>query len=238
MYSRDYPMYKRIGILGGMTPESTVTYYQHIFRRYEEVHGDLGYPETVIYDVSFQRFEDWMGEEDWGSIEEALLDGLKRLAAAGAEFAVIATNTMHILFEKLEARSPIPLISIVDATAEAIKEEGFEVVGLLGTRFTMEKSFYREGLKKHGIDTLVPDEGERIYINRVVFEELSRGQLLPDSRNRYLEIVDGLVQEGAQGVVLGCTEIPLLVTPEHTDVTLFDTAVIHAEKALQYAIEK
>jgi aspartate racemase len=238
MYSRDYPMYKRIGILGGMTPESTVTYYQHIFRRYEEVHGDLGYPETVIYDVSFQRFEDWMGEEDWGSIEEALLDGLKRLAAAGAEFAVIATNTMHILFEKLEARSPIPLISIVDATAEAIKEEGFEVVGLLGTRFTMEKPFYREGLKKHGIDTLVPDEGERIYINRVVFEELSRGQLLPDSRNRYLEIVDGLVQEGAQGVVLGCTEIPLLVTPEHTDVTLFDTAVIHAEKALQYAIEK
>jgi aspartate racemase len=238
MYSRDYPMYKRIGILGGMTPESTVTYYQHIFRRYEEVHGDLGYPETVIYDVSFQRFEDWMGEEDWGSIEEALLDGLKRLAAAGADFAVIATNTMHILFEKLEARSPIPLISIVDATAEAIKEEGFEVVGLLGTQFTMEKPFYREGLKKHGIDTLVPDEGERIYINRVVFEELSRGQLLPDSRNRYLEIVDGLVQEGAQGVVLGCTEIPLLVTPEHTDVTLFDTAVIHAEKALQYAIEK
>ncbi len=238
MYSRDYPMYKRIGILGGMTPESTVTYYQHIFRRYEEVHGDLGYPETVIYDVSFQRFEDWMGEEDWGRIEEALLDGLSRLAAAGADFAVIATNTMHILFEKLEARSPIPLISIVDATAEAIKEEGFEVVGLLGTRFTMEKPFYREGLKKHGIDTLVPDEGERAYINRVVFEELSRGQLLPDSRNRYLEIVDGLVQEGAQGVVLGCTEIPLLVTPEHTDVTLFDTAVIHAEKALQYALEK
>jgi aspartate racemase len=238
MYSRDYPMYKRIGILGGMTPESTVTYYQHIFRRYEEVHGDLGYPETVIYDVSFQRFEDWMGEEDWGSIEEALLDGLKRLAAAGAEFAVIATNTMHILFEKLEARSPIPLISIVDATAEAIKEEGFEVVGLLGTQFTMEKPFYREGLKKHGIDTLVPDEGERIYINRVVFEELSRGQLLPDSRNRYLEIIDGLVQEGAQGIVLGCTEIPLLITPEHTDVTIFDTAVIHAEKALQYAIEK
>jgi aspartate racemase len=232
------PMHKRIGILGGMTPESTVTYYQHVFRRYEELHGDLGYPETVIYDVSFQRFEDWMGKEDWESIEEALLDGLKRLAAAGADFAVIATNTMHILFDKLEARSPIPLMSIVDATAEAVKEEGFEVVGLLGTRFTMEKPFYREGLKRHGIDTLVPDEGDREYINRVVFEELSRGQLLTESRNRYLEIIDGLVQEGAQGIVLGCTEIPLLVTPEHTDVKLFDTAVIHAEKALQHAIER
>jgi aspartate racemase len=238
MYSRDYPMYKRIGILGGMTPESTVTYYQHIFRRYEELYDDLSYPETVIYDVSFQRFEDWMSEEDWGSIEEALLDGLERLAAAGADFAVIATNTMHILFEKLEARSPIPLISIVDATAEAIEEEGMEVVGLLGTRFTMEKTFYREGLKRHGIEALVPGKEERDYIDRVVFEELSRGLLLPESRNGYLEIIDGLVERGAQGIVLGCTEIPLLVTQEHTDVKLFDTAVIHAEKALQHAIGK
>jgi aspartate racemase len=231
-------MHKRIGILGGMTPESTVTYYQHIFRRYEELYGDLNYPEIVIYDVSFQRFEDWMGEEDWDSIEEALLDGLTRLAAAGANFAVIATNTMHILFERLEERSPIPLISIVDTTAEAVKEESMEFVGLLGTRFTMEKPFYREGLKKHGIETLVPGKEEKDYINRVVFEELSRGLLLPESRNRYLEIIDGLVERGAQGIVLGCTEIPLLVTQEHTDVKLFDTAVIHAEKALQYAIGK
>jgi aspartate racemase len=229
-------MYKRIGILGGMTPESTVTYYQHIFRRYEELFGDLGYPETVIYDVSFQRFEDWMGEEDWDSIEEALLDGIERLAAAGANFAVIATNTMHILFDKLEARSSIPLISIVDATAEAVKKEGMEVVGLLGTRFTMEKPFYREGLRRHGIEALVPGKKERDYIDRVVFEELSRSLLLPESRNGYLEIIDGLVEKGAQSIVLGCTEIPLLVTEEHTDVKLFDTAVIHAEKALQHAI--
>lgn len=230
-------MHKRIGILGGMTAESTVSYYQHIFRRYEELHGDLGYPETVIYDVSFQRFQDWMGEEDWGSIEEALLDGLGRLAAAGADFAVIATNTMHILFDKLEARSPIPLISIVDATAEAIKEEGMDVVGLLGTRFTMEKPFYTEGLKKHNIEALVPAKENRDFIDRVVFEELSRGKILPKSRNGYLEIINGLMEKGAQGIVLGCTEIPLLVTQEHTDIKLFDTAVIHAEKALQYAIE-
>jgi aspartate racemase len=230
-------MHKRIGILGGMTPESTVTYYQHIFRRYEELYGDLSYPEIVIYDVSFQRFEDWMREEDWGSIEEALLDGLKRLEAAGVDFAVIATNTMHILFDRLKARSPIPLISIIDATAEAIKEEGMDIVGLLGTRFTMEKPFYRDGLKRHGIETLLPKKEERDYINKVIFEELSRGLLIPESRNRYLEIINRLVAEEAQGIVLGCTEIPLLVTQDHTDIKLFDTAVIHAEKALQHALK-
>jgi len=230
-------MHKRIGILGGMTAESTVSYYQHIFRRYEELYGDRSYPEMVIYDVSFQRFSDWMGEEDWASIEEALLEGLGRLQAAGADFAVIATNTMHILFEKLEARSPIPLISIVDATAEAIKAEGLDTIGLLGTKFTMEKPFYVEGLKRHGIKALVPGKEERDYVNRVVFEELTYGRLLDKSRERYLEVIDGLLGRGAQGIVLGCTEIPLLVTPEHTDVKLFDTAVIHAEKALQHALE-
>jgi aspartate racemase len=145
---------------------------------------------------------------------------------------------MHILFDKLQSRSSLPLLSIVDATAEAISEDGLKVVGLLGTRFTMEKPFYVEGLKKHGIDTIVPSKDDRDYINKVVFEELSRGILLPESRNGYLEIINRLVERGAQGIVLGCTEIPLLVTQEYTDVRLFDTAVIHAEKALHYAIGK
>jgi aspartate racemase len=230
-------MYKRIGILGGMTAESTVTYYQYIFRRYQELYGDLGYPEIIIYDVSFQRFENWMGEEDWDSIENALLDGLGRLKAAGANFGIIATNTMHILFDKLEAKSPIPLISIIDATAEAINAESINTVGLLGTRFTMEKPFYREELRKHGIETLTPKKNERDYIHQTIWEELSRGVLLPNSRRRYLDIINGLVIKGAQGIVLGCTEIPLLVTQNHTTIKLFDTAVIHAEKALQYALE-
>jgi aspartate racemase len=230
-------LHKRIGILGGMTAESTVLYYQHIFKSYEEQHGDLGYPETLIYDVSFQRFADWMSVEDWDSIEEALLDGLRRLDAAGADFAVIATNTMHILYDRLESSSPIPLISIVDATAEAVKEQGLTVIGLLGTRFTMEKPFYVDGLKRHGIEALVPDKDEREYINRVVFQELAKGLLLRESRDRYLEIIDRLVEKGAQGIVLGCTEIPLLVRPEHTKVKLFDTAIIHADKALRYAVE-
>lgn len=230
-------MHKRIGILGGLTPESTVTYYLHIVRRYQEMYGDHGYPEIIVYSVSFQRFEDWMGEEDWGSIKEALLSGLESLGAAGADFAVIATNTMHILFDELHGKSPIPLISIIDATAEAIKDEGMDTVGLLGTRFTMEKPFYKERLARHGIETLVPDKADRDHINKVVFEELSRGVLRPESRNRFLRIIEGLMERGAHGIVLGCTEIPLLVTPQHTSVKLFDTATIHAEKALEFAIK-
>ena len=230
-------MYKKIGILGGLTPESTVTYYQHIVRRYQELFGDHSYPEIIIYSVSFQKFEDWMDEEDWGSIEEALLSCLESLSAAGADFAVIATNTMHIVFDELREQSPIPLISIIETTVEAIEMEGVNTVGLLGTRFTMEKPFYREGLERHGITVLVPEKVDRDYINKVVFEELSRGILRPESRHRFLEIIEGLIRRGAQGIVLGCTEIPLLVTPEHTSVKLFDTATLHAEKALEYAIQ-
>jgi len=220
-----------------LTPESTVTYYQHIVRRYQELFGDHGYPEIIIYSVSFQRFEDWMGEEDWGSIREALLKGLESLGAAGADFAVIATNTMHIVFDYLQERSPIPLISIIDATAEAIKKEGMDTVGLMGTRFTMEKPFYREKLARHGIETLVPEKADRDYINKIVFEELSRGLLRSESRGEFLRIIERLVRRGAQGIVLGCTEIPLLVTQEHTSVKLFDTATLHAERALEYAIQ-
>ncbi len=228
-------MYKKIGILGGLTPESTVTYYMHIVHRYHELHGDHGYPETIIYGASFQQFEDWMNEEDWDSIEKELLKGLKALKRAGADFAVIATNTMHILFDELQKQIDMPLISIVDATAEAIKDEGFNKVGLIGTQFSMTKPFYREGLKKHGIDVVIPSKEDRDYIVKVIFEELSIGKLVEESRQGYLEIIDKLVAEGAEGIVLGCTEIPLLIRQEDTEIKVFDTATVHAEKALQYA---
>jgi len=230
-------MYKKIGILGGLTPESTVTYYQHIVRSYRKMFGDHAYPEIIIYSVSFQKFEDWMEEEDWDSIKEALLSCLGGLSDAGADFAVIATNTMHIVFDELKERSPVPIISIIETTAEAIKKEGMDVVGLLGTCFTMEEPFYREGLERHGIEVVVPGKADRDYINKVIFEELSRGILHPESRDRFLDIIEDLIQRGVQGIVLGCTEIPLLVAPEHTPVKLFDTATLHAEKALEYAIK-
>jgi aspartate racemase len=229
-------MYKRIGILGGLTPESTVTYYMHIVHRYHELFGDHGYPECVIYGVSFQKYEDWMNAENWDSIEGALLEGLRVLRGAGADFAVIATNTMHILFDRLQAQAGFPLLSIVDATAEAVRGEGISKVGLLGTGFTMGKPFYREGLKRYGIETVIPEEADRDYIVKVIFEELSIGKIRDESRRVFLRIIDDLVDRGAEGVVLGCTEIPLLVRQCDTGVKVFDTAVVHAEKALRYAL--
>jgi aspartate racemase len=147
----------------------------------------------------------------------------------------VATNTMHLLFDRLAAASPIPLLSIVDATAHAVTSAGLSTIGLLGTRFTMEKPFYAEGLARYGIATLVPEPAAREDVHRVIMQELSMGDLREDSRRRYLDVIDALVTRGAQGIVLGCTEIPLLVRPEHTPVPLFDTATLHAEAALAWA---
>ena len=230
-------MYKTIGILGGLTPESTVTYYMHVVHRYQELYGNHGYPECIVYGVSFQKFEDWMKVEDWDSIEKELLLGLKTLKRAGADFAVIATNTMHILFEKLQAQIDMPLISIVDAAAESVIDAGLKKIGLMGTQFTMNKPFYREGLEKHGIDVIIPGKEEQDYILKVLWEELSLGVLKEESKQGYLKIIDKLVSQGAEGIVLGCTEIPLLIRQQDTEIKVFDTATVHAEKALQYAIQ-
>jgi len=231
-------MHQRIGILGGMTAESTVTYYLHIVRAYRREFGDHGYPEIVVDSLSFQQLEDWMEAGQWDQIAPVLSQGLGRLAAAGADFAVIATNTMHLLIDQLRQASPIPIISIVDATAEAVKAAGLQTIGLLGTRFTMEKPFYADGLAAHGIRTIVPDPDERGVIHQVIMQELARGELRDESRLKYLGIIDRLVTRGAQGAVLGCTEIPLLVHPEDTRVPLFDTATIHAEAALRRAVSE
>jgi aspartate racemase len=178
-----------------------------------------------------------MEEEDWDSIEKELLNGLKILEKAGADFAVITTNTMHKLFNKLQRQTSLKLISIIDATAESIKEKGITKVGLMGTRFTMNEPFYRKGLQKHGVDVILPDADERKYIQKIIFEELSIGKLTDESRRGFLDIIDNLVEQGAEGIVLGCTEIPLLVKQSDTSVRIFDTAVLHAEKALNYAIK-
>ena len=229
-------MHKKIGIVGGLSPESTVTYYQRIVRRYQEILGDHSYPEIIIYSVSFQKFINWMAEEKWDKITEELTNAIRVPTSAGADFAVIATNTMHAVFDKVQEKSPIPLISIIEATAEAIKKEGVDRVGLLGMTFTMEKRFYKKKLSSYGIKTLIPEKADRDYINKVVFEELTRGLTKSDSRNELLRIIEDLVERRAQGIVLGCTEIPLLINSQYTSVKLFDTAKIHADKALEFAI--
>ena len=230
-------MYKKIGILGGLSPESTVIYYLRIVRRYQELFGDHSYPEIIIYSMSFQRFVDWMAKDRWNEITDELIRGIRNLAAAGADFALIATNTMHLVFDEVEKASPIPLISIVDATAEAIKKEKINTVGLLGTVFTMERSLYRDGLAKYGIKTLIPKKADRDYINKVIFEELCRGIIRDESRNNFKRIIEELTERGAEGIVLGCTEIPLLIDEMDVSTRIFDTTKIHADKALEFAVK-
>jgi len=230
-------LHKKIGILGGLSPESTVIYYLRIVRKYQKLFGDHSYPEIIIYSVSFQKFVDWMAKDRWNEITEELIRDIRNLAAAGADFALIATNTMHLVFDKVEEASPIPLISIVDATAKSIRKEKINAVGLLGTVFTMERDFYREGLAKYGIETLVPKKEDRDYINKVIFEELCRGLIRDESRNNFKRIIEELTEKGAEGIVLGCTEIPLLIGEKDVSTRIFDTAKIHADKALEFAVK-
>ena len=168
-------MFKKIGILGGLSPESTIIYYQRIVRRSHEFFGDHTYPEIVIYSVNFQKFIDWMSKERWDKITEQLVKAVKSLTEVGADFALIATNTMHIVYPEVQRRSPIPIVSIIEATAETVNKDGVDKLGLLGTRFTMEKGFFKKGLADYGIDTLVPKKGDREYVDKVIFDELCRG---------------------------------------------------------------
>jgi aspartate racemase len=229
-------MHKRIGILGGMSPESTVAYYQYITRTYTERYGDHGYPEVLIYSVSFQPYVDWPDEGRWDRVAEGLSAAARQLEAAGADFIVIATNTMHLVVEEVQAAVSVPVLSLLDAVGDVIRSRGLRVAGLLGTRFTMEKVFYAEALAEKGIRVLVPEANERRFVDDVIYRELVSGEIRETSRRRFVEIIEGLAARGAQGVILGCTEIPLLVRRCDVEVPLFDTTLIHAEAALNYAL--
>ena len=230
-------MAKRIGILGGMSPESTTEYYEYITRTYTQRFGDYGYPEIIIYSVSFQPYVDWPNEERWDLVARGLGQAAQRLEAAGADFILIATNTMHMVFDEVQASVRVPMLSLLDAVGEAILARGIGTVGLLGTKFTMEKTFYQEALAQKGIAVLVPDAGDRVYVNDVIYTELVAGQIRDESRAGYVEVIERLAERGAEGVILGCTEIPLLVSEADVGLPLFDTTTIHAEAALRYALE-
>jgi aspartate racemase len=229
-------MHKKIGILGGMSPESTVEYYIHITRTYTERFGDYGYPQIVINSVSFQPYVDWPNAGRWDLVAGGLSQAARELEAAGVDFIVIATNTMHLVFDQVQASVGVPMLSLLDAVAEAIRARGIETVGLLGTSFSMEKGFYQEKLASRGITVLVPEASDRAYVNDVIYNELVAGQIRDESRAGYVTIIDGLAARGAEGVILGCTEIPLLVGKADVALPLFDTTTIHAEAALNYAL--
>jgi len=228
-------MHKRIGILGGMSPESTVAYYEYITRTYTQRYGDYGYPEIIIYSVSFQPYVDWPNQDRWDLVAQGLVQAAQKLEAAGADLILIATNTMHLVFDQVQASVQTPMLSLLDAVAEAILARGLETVGLLGTRFTMEKAFYQDALARRGITVLVPDAADREYVNAVIYDELVAGQIRDESRAGFAAIVQRLAERGAEGVILGCTEIPLLIGEADVGLPLFDTTAIHAEAALQYA---
>jgi aspartate racemase len=228
-------VHKRIGILGGMSPESTVAYYEYITRTYTERFGDYGYPEILIYSVSFQPYVDWPNQDRWDLVAQGLAEAAQKLAAAGADLILIATNTMHLVFDEVQASVELPMLSLLDATGQAILAHGLRKVGLLGTRFTMEKTFYQDALARQGISVLVPEAVDRAYVNDVIYDELVAGQIRDESRAGYLAVIRRLVDRGAEGVILGCTEIPLLVSEADAGIPLFDTTTIHAEAALNYA---
>jgi len=231
-------MHKKIGILGGMSPESTVEYYEYITRTYTERFGDYGYPQIIINSVSFQPYVDWPKADRWDLVAQGLSQAARELESAGADFIIIATNTMHLVFDQVQSSVHIPMLSLLDVVAEAILGRNMHTVGLLGTRFTMEEGFYQKALGGKGIAVLTPDAGDREVVNEVIYTELVAGQIRDESRAGYIAIIEKLAARGAQGVILGCTEIPLLVSDQDVDIPLFDTTTLHAEAALDFALQE
>ena len=230
-------MAKRIGILGGMSPESTSEYYEYITRTYTERYGDFSYPEIIIYSVSFQPFVDWPNAGRWDLVANALSEAVNNLEKAGADFAVIATNTMHIVFDEIQSQVNIPMVSLLDAVGKTIQTKNISRVGLLGTRFTMQNSFYPDALQKYNIEVIVPEQEDADTVHNVIYDELVKGIITPASKEKFLAITKRLEARGAQGVILGCTEIPLLINNADTRLPLFDTTTIHAEAALNYSLD-
>ncbi len=228
---------KTIGLLGGMSWESTVTYYKAVNEGVKQRLGGLHSAKCVLYSVDFDEIEACQTAGDWAK-GAAILGGAARgLEAAGADFLLICTNTMHKVAHEVQAEVGIPLLHIATATAQALRAGGVATVGLLGTKYTMEQDFYRAKLEEAGIGVLVPDEGGRQFVNDVIFNELCRGEINPASKKGYLAEIEKLAAAGAGAVVLGCTEIGLLVNRRDTAVPLYDTAKIHAEAAVRFALE-
>jgi aspartate racemase len=227
---------KTIGIIGGMSWESSVEYYRIINELVRDSLGGLHSAPSVMVSVDFGPVEEMMQIGRWDLVLVELEAAARQVEAGGADLLLIATNTMHKLFDEVQAAVEIPLIHIADAAAVEIQQQGLKKVGLLGTAFTMEEDFYAGRLgEKFGLEVLVPDEEERAEVNRVIFEELVVGKVLAESKAYYQQVIEGLVGRGAQGVILGCTEIPLLVKPGDAPVPLFDTTFLHAQAAVERA---
>lgn len=228
---------KTIGLLGGMSWESTALYYRLINEETRRRLGGLHSAPILMFSFDFQEIERLQERGDWAAAADRLADAARRLERGGADFLLICTNTMHKVADEVAAAVAIPLLHLADATAARITAAGIGKIGLLGTRYTMEQDFYRERLRGAGIDVLVPPAEGRTLVNRVIYEELCHGAVRDASRAAFLEVIDELTSRGAQAIVEGCTEIGMLVDERHTGVTLFDTTRIHAEQAVAFALD-
>lgn len=222
-----------------MSWESTVPYYRQINETIKQQLGGLHSAKVVLYSVDFHEVERLQHAGDWDAAGVMMADAARALQAAGAHFIVLCTNTMHKVAPAIEAAVRIPLFHIADPTAQEIKRVGMHKIGLLGTRFTMEQPFYKDRLRElHGLDVVVPEPADRDIVHRIIYEELCLGQIVDASRDEYRRIIAALVEQGAQGIVLGCTEISLLVAQQDSAVPLFDTTSIHAQSAALWAIKE
>ena len=229
---------KTVGLIGGMSWESTVPYYRIINETVREKLGGFHSAKLVLYSVDFHEIEQMQSSGAWDESGRVLAQAARSLEAAGADFIVLCTNTMHKVADAIESAVSIPLFHIADPTAQEINKNGLTKVGLLGTRFTMEQDFYRGRLRdQHHLDVLIPDEADRGIVHKIIYDELCMGLVRDGSRVEYRRIIQRLVDQGAQGVILGCTEISMLVGPSDSPVPLFDTTSLHARKAAEYALK-
>lgn len=228
---------KVIGLIGGMSWESSIEYYRLINESARERLGGLHSARSLMYSVDFAEIETLQTEARWEEAGEEMAEAARRLERGGADFVVLCTNTMHHVAEAIEDAVSIPLLHIADATATAIKKAGLQTVGLLGTRYTMEMEFYRGRLEsKHGLTVVTPPEPDRTIVHDVIFDELVLGEIKAESKAAYLRVIEGLVEAGAEGIILGCTEIGLLVKADDVEAPVFDTTLIHAEQAVEMAL--
>jgi aspartate racemase len=229
---------KTIGLLGGMSWESTLEYYRIINQTVKARLGGTHSAQCLLYSVDFAEIEALQHASEWDALTKAMLAAVQRLERGGADCLVICTNTMHRMADAIQEATSLPLLHIADATAAAVKRAGLDTVGLLGTRFTMQGDFYRGKLEReHGLQVLVPDEAGMEAVHRIIYDELILGIIRGESRQVYLDVISNLAEQGAQGIILGCTEIPLLVKQADAPIPIFDTTTIHAQAAVEWALQ-
>ncbi len=227
---------KTIGLIGGISWQSTQSYYHHVNTMVQQKLGTHYSCKMIINSLNFNDVEICIEHGDFPALIQLVSNAAKILESSGAEIILIGANTMHLIYNEIQQQVKVPILHIAEVTAQEIKNKGFHKVALLGTEVTMEKPFLKNLFKKQGINILIPEERERKWLHKLIFEELFSGEIFPESRRRLLEIISNLENEGAQGIILGCTELPLILKQEHTPIPLFDTTFLHSKAAVEFAL--